>query len=138
MRVDMERMLPGNRREFERERKRASKTAPPTRRATHWGIWGKVPSLEIYPPRSRARLTTSPFERPRQLASRAAWRPSRSRSSTKPSTTTSLPGYGRRRLTHRVPDLERAAMTIPVGVTVNVVNPGGPLRDDSETEDDMA
>ena len=35
-------------------------------------------------------------------------------------------------------DLERAAMTIPVGVTVNVVNPGGPLRDDSETEDDMA
>ena len=48
------------------------------------------------------------------------------------------PGYGRRRLTHRVADLERAAMTIPVGVTVNVVNPGGPLRDDSETEDDMA
>ena len=29
-------------------------------------------------------------------------------------------------------------MTIPVGVTVNVVNPGGPLHDDSETEDDMA
>ena len=48
------------------------------------------------------------------------------------------PGYGMRRLTHRVADLERAAMTIPVGVTVNVVNPGGPLRDDSETEDDMA
>ena len=45
---------------------------------------------------------------------------------------------GRRRLTHRVADLERAAMTIPVGVTVNVVNPGGPLHDDSETEDDMA
>ena len=43
------------------------------------------------------------------------------------------PGYGRRRLTHRVADLERAAMTIPVGVTVNVVNPGGPLHDDSET-----
>ena len=39
-----------------------------------------------------------------------------------------------RRLTHRVADLERAAMTIPVGVTVNVVNPGGPLHDDSETE----
>ena len=48
------------------------------------------------------------------------------------------PGYGRRRLTHRVADLERAAMTIPVGVTVNVVNPGGPLHDDSETEDDEA
>ena len=40
------------------------------------------------------------------------------------------PGYGRRRLTHRVADLERAAMTIPVGTTVNIVNPGGPLHDD--------
>ena len=28
-------------------------------------------------------------------------------------------------------------MTIPVGVTVNVVNPGGPLHDDSETEDNV-
>jgi len=44
------------------------------------------------------------------------------------------PGYGRRRLTHRVADLERAAMTIPVGAVVNVVNPGGALHDDSETE----
>jgi len=45
------------------------------------------------------------------------------------------PGYGRRRLTHRVADLERAAMTIPVGAVVNVVNPGGALEsDDSETE----
>ena len=28
-------------------------------------------------------------------------------------------------------------MTIPVGVTVNVVNPGGPLHDDSETDDNV-
>ena len=43
-----------------------------------------------------------------------------------------------RRSLYILADLERAAMTIPVGVTVNVVNPGGPLHDDSETEDDMA
>ena len=32
------------------------------------------------------------------------------------------------RLANRVAALERAAMTIPVGAVVNVVNPGGPLR----------
>ena len=39
------------------------------------------------------------------------------------------------RLANRVAALERAAMTIPVGVTVNVINPGGPLHHDSETEE---
>ena len=34
------------------------------------------------------------------------------------------------RLANRVASLERTAMTIPVGTTVNVVNPGGPLHDD--------
>ena len=34
------------------------------------------------------------------------------------------------RLANRVASLERAAMTIPVGTTVNIVNPGGPLHDD--------
>ena len=38
-------------------------------------------------------------------------------------------------LANRVAALERAAMTIPVGAVVNVVNPGGALEsDDSETE----
>ena len=40
------------------------------------------------------------------------------------------------RLANRVAALERAAMTIPVGAVVNVVNPGGALEsDDSETEE---
>ena len=43
------------------------------------------------------------------------------------------PGYGRRRLIHRIADLELAAMTIPVGV---VVAPEG--ETDYSTEEDEA
>ena len=48
----------------------------------------------------------------------------------------SVPRHGSVRMKVEV-TYDSLAYMVPVGAVVNVVNPGGPLRDDSETEDEM-